>query len=40
MNIVGPNGDEVPIRIERDALEWKVYCTLTETGKIQRLLFY
>jgi hypothetical protein len=30
---LGSNGDEVPIEIERDASLWKIYFTLTETGK-------
>ncbi|CAF1615421.1 unnamed protein product, partial [Adineta ricciae] len=29
------NGDEIPVGLERDALEWKVYCTLAETDYYQ-----
>ena len=33
--IVGSNGDEVPIETERDASEWKISFTLTETDYYQ-----
>ncbi len=32
---LGSNGDEVPIETERDASEWKIYFTLTETDYYQ-----
>lgn len=32
---LGSNGDEVPIEIERNSSEWKIYFTLTETDYYQ-----
>ena len=33
--ILGSNGDEVPIEIEKDISEWKIYFTLTKTDYYQ-----
>ena len=31
--LVGSNGDEFPVEIEKETKEWKVYFTLKEIGR-------
>jgi hypothetical protein len=33
------NGDEIPVELEKESLQWKIYFTLTEIGNIKKELF-
>jgi hypothetical protein len=38
--LVGSNGNEIPLEIERDSLELKIYFTLTENGDKNYFFFF